>query len=60
MHADLLLPDRPELDLAMKEIAARVEKARGVNPAELRAVDPSLRQELVKEGLFERLAPKNR
>ncbi|MGE5818955.1 MAG: hypothetical protein ACM37Z_13075, partial [Deltaproteobacteria bacterium] len=60
MHPDLRLPERPELDLAMKEIAARIEKARGMNPAELRAVDPSLRQELAKEGVFERLAPKNR
>ena len=60
MHPDLRLPDRPELDLAMKEIAARVEKARGMNPADLRAVDGSLRQELVKEGFFERLARKNR
>jgi NitT/TauT family transport system substrate-binding protein len=60
MHPDLRLPDRPELDLAMKEIAARIEKARGMKPAELRAVDPSLRQELAKEGVFERLASKNR
>jgi NitT/TauT family transport system substrate-binding protein len=56
MHPDLRLPGRPELDLAMKEIAARVEKARGMNPADLRAVDGSVREELSREGLFERLA----
>jgi hypothetical protein len=44
----------------MREIAGRIEKARGMNPAELRAVDPSLRQELAKDGLFERLAAKSR
>jgi hypothetical protein len=43
---------------AMKEIAARVEKARNMNPAELK--DGSLRQQLVKEGFFERFNKKTR
>jgi hypothetical protein len=42
----------------MKEIAARVEKARNMNPAELK--DGSLRQQLVKEGFFERFNKKTR
>jgi hypothetical protein len=58
MHPDLRVPERPELDLAMKEIAARVERARGMSPADLRAVDGSLREELAKDGLFDRLARK--
>ena len=60
MHADLRLPDAQVLDSAMKEIAARVEKARGMNPAELKVVDGSLRQELVNEGFFERFNKKAR
>jgi len=38
----------------MKEIASRVEKARGMNPADLKVIDGSLRQELVNEGFFDR------
>jgi NitT/TauT family transport system substrate-binding protein len=56
MHADLRVPGPPELDFAMKEIAGRVEKARGMNSADLRAVDGSVREELSRDGLFERLA----
>ena len=55
MHPDLRLPDAAVLDSAMKEIAARVEKARAMNPADLKVIDGSLRQELVNEGFFERL-----
>jgi NitT/TauT family transport system substrate-binding protein len=60
MHPDLRLPDAAVLDSAMKEIAARVEKARGMNPAELKVIDGSLRQELVNEGFFERFNKKVR
>ena len=49
-------PQAPDL----KEIAARVKKARGMNPAELRVIDGSLRQELVNEGFFERFNKKTR
>lgn len=45
---------------ALKEIAARVKKARGMNPAELRVIDGSLRQELVNEGFFERFNKRTR
>jgi hypothetical protein len=38
--------------LTLKEIAARVEKAKKMTVAELNLVDDSLRTELVKEGLF--------
>jgi NitT/TauT family transport system substrate-binding protein len=60
MHPDLRLPDGAVLDSAMKEIAARVEKARNMNPADLNVIDGSLRQELVNEGFFERLSKKTR
>jgi NitT/TauT family transport system substrate-binding protein len=60
MHADLRLPDAAVLDSAMKEIAARVEKARNMNPADLKVIDGSLRQELVNEGFFERFNKKTR
>ena len=36
------------------------EKARGMNPAELRVIDGSLRQELVNKGFFERFNKKTR
>lgn len=49
---DLNLPDASALDLTLKEIAGRVEKARKVTVAELKLVDGSLHAELVKEGLF--------
>jgi ABC-type nitrate/sulfonate/bicarbonate transport system substrate-binding protein len=49
---DLRLPDASALDLTLKEIAARVEKAKKITVAELNLVDDSLRAELVKEGLF--------
>jgi NitT/TauT family transport system substrate-binding protein len=60
MHPDLRLPDAAVLDPAMKEIAARVEKARGMNVDDLKVVDGSLRQELVNEGFFERFKKTNR
>ena len=60
MHSDLRLPDAVVLDSAMKEIAARVEKARNMNPVDLKVIDGSLRQELVNEGFFERFSKKNR
>jgi hypothetical protein len=59
MHADLRLPDTTVLDPAIKEIAARIDKARAINLADLRVVDGSLRQELVNEGFFERFAKRN-
>lgn len=49
---DLKLPDAGALDLTVKEIATRVEKAKKMTVAELNLVDDSLRTELVKEGLF--------
>ncbi len=49
---DLKLPDAGALDLTVKEIATRVEKAKKMTVAELNLVDDSLRAELVKEGLF--------
>jgi len=49
---DLKLPDAGALELTLKEIAARVEKAKKITVAELNLVDDSLRMELVKEGLF--------
>ncbi|MGE5302517.1 MAG: ABC transporter substrate-binding protein [Alphaproteobacteria bacterium] len=49
---DLKLPDASALDLTLKEIAGRVEKAKKMAVAELHLVDDSLRTELVKEGLF--------
>ena len=49
---DFKLPDASALDLTLKEIAARVEKAKKMTVAELNLVDDSLRMELVKEGLF--------
>jgi ABC-type nitrate/sulfonate/bicarbonate transport system substrate-binding protein len=54
VHTDLRLPDAAVLDSAMKEIAARMDKARGMNPADLKVVDGSLRQELANEGFFDR------
>jgi NitT/TauT family transport system substrate-binding protein len=54
MHPDLRLPDAAVLDSAMKEIAGRVEKARGMNLSDLKVIDGSLRQELVNEGFFDR------
>jgi hypothetical protein len=44
----------------MKEIAARVEKAHTMNPADLKVIDGALRQELVNEGFFERFNKKTR
>ncbi len=49
---ELKLPDASALDLTLKEIAGRVEKAKKVTVAELNLVDDSLHAELVKEGLF--------
>jgi len=49
---ELKLPDASALDLTLKEIAARVEKAKKMTVAELHLVDDSLRMELVKEGLL--------
>jgi hypothetical protein len=60
MHPDLRLPDGAVLDSAMKEITARVEKARNMTPADLKVIDGSLRQELVTEGFFEQFNKKAR
>ena len=49
---DLKLPNASALDLTLKEIAGRVDKAKKMTVAELHLVDDSLRAELVKEGLF--------
>jgi NitT/TauT family transport system substrate-binding protein len=57
---DLKLPDASALDLTIKEIAARVEKAKKITVAELNLVDDSLRMELVKEGLFSATAKGSR
>lgn len=43
------------LELALKEIAARVEKARKISTADLCVVDEALRNELVQERFFEQL-----
>jgi hypothetical protein len=52
MEPELKPPDNSALDLVVKELAVRIEKAKTVTPAELRMVDDSIRLELVKEGLF--------
>ena len=52
---DLKIPDRSALELALREIAARVEKARKMSIADLRIVDETLRNELVQERFFEQL-----
>ena len=52
MEPELKPPDNSALDLVVKELAVRIEKAKTVTPAELRMVDDSIRAELVKEGLF--------
>jgi hypothetical protein len=50
----LQLPNQAALDVAFKEIALRVEKAR-TTVRDLRVVDETLRNELVKEGFFDQL-----
>ena len=52
MEPELKPPDNSALDLVVKELAVRIEKAKTVTPAELRMVDDSIRAELVKEGIF--------
>jgi NitT/TauT family transport system substrate-binding protein len=52
MEPELKPPDNSALDLVVKELAVRIEKARTVTLAELRMVDDSIRLELVKEGIF--------
>jgi NitT/TauT family transport system substrate-binding protein len=52
MEPELKPPDNSALDLVVKELAVRIEKAKTVTPAELKMVDDSIRAELVKEGLF--------
>ena len=52
MEPELKPPDNSALDLVVKELAVRIEKAKTVTLAELRMVDDSIRQELVKEGIF--------
>jgi NitT/TauT family transport system substrate-binding protein len=52
----LALPNQAALEVALKEIALRVDKARTMTIADLRVVDASLRNELVKEGVFEQTA----
>jgi NitT/TauT family transport system substrate-binding protein len=49
----LSLPNQAAFDVALKEIALRVEKARTMTIDSLRVVDASLRNELAKEGVFE-------
>ncbi len=50
---DLKVPDRSALELALKEIAARVEKARKMSLADIHVVDETLRNELIQERFFE-------
>lgn len=52
MEPELKPPDNSALDIALKELAVRIEKAKTVTVAELRMVDDSIRAELVKEGIF--------
>lgn len=52
----LSLPNQAAFDVALKEIALRVEKARSMTIDSLRVVDASLRNELAKEGIFEQAA----
>jgi ABC-type nitrate/sulfonate/bicarbonate transport system substrate-binding protein len=52
----LSLPNQAALDVALKEIALRVEKARTLTIADLRVTDASLRNELVREGVFDQTA----
>jgi ABC-type nitrate/sulfonate/bicarbonate transport system substrate-binding protein len=52
MEPELKLPDNSALDLVVKELAVRIEKAKTVTVADLRMVDDSVRAELVKEGIF--------
>jgi NitT/TauT family transport system substrate-binding protein len=52
MEPELKPPDNSALDLVVKELAVRIEKAKTVTLAELRMVDDSVRAELVKEGIF--------
>ncbi len=52
MEPELKPPDNSALDLVVKELAVRIEKAKTVTLAELRMVDDSIRAELVKEGVF--------
>lgn len=52
MEPELKPPDNAALDIALKEIAVRIDKAKTVTVAELRMVDDSIRAELVKEGIF--------
>lgn len=52
MEPELKVPDNSALDLALKEIAGRIEKAKKMTVAELNLVDDSIRTELVKEGVF--------
>jgi len=54
MEPELALPNNAALDIALKEIAGRIEKAKTVTVADLRLTDDSVRNELVKEGLFKR------
>lgn len=54
MEPELQLPNNAALDIALKEIAGRIEKAKTASVAELRLTDDSLRNELVKEGLFKK------
>jgi len=51
----LQLPNQAALDVAWKEIALRVEKARTMNVRDVRVVDETLRNELGKEGFFDQL-----
>ena len=52
----LSLPHQAAVEVALKEIALRVEKARTMTIADLRVVDASLRKELFKERVFDQTA----
>lgn len=60
MEPTLNLPDRDALELSLKEIAARVEKARKMSIAGLRVIDETLRNELVQERFLEQLGKRVR
>ena len=52
----LSLPNQAALEVALREIALRVDKARAMTVDNLRVIDASLRNELVKEGVLEQTA----
>ena len=50
MEPELKPPDNSALEIALKEIAARIEKAKTVTVAELRMVDDSIRRGVGERG----------